>query len=356
MGKRNKLGMVQMTGKWTTVAIMAALLIPCVLEAKTVERVAAVAGDEVITLNDIRREGVLRYLVKGKDLHDIDYSPDREEELEALTKELVQVRLIAREAKKNNIHVGDREVNAQLQQMYMQSGQGEETYRTMMASEGIDWDDYRAYLRGEIEGQYVVRSALAGQVSPSEVDVIACAQEKLPDAENSVIVSLSQIQIPEIDVDSKAGLGEDMAKIINPVWWNSLDKAQAQVAEGVHELASSSPDRFVEYVKKYSSGRSAERDGVLGQFSTGDLTKDFASVFTLNAGEIAPLISTKVGYHIVKVDEVTHGESEQWKATVNQCRELIIMQESQRLINSWLEDLFVKNYVSILVNAHIDKE
>ena len=345
-----------MTGKWTALAIMMALSIPCVLQAKTVERVAAVAGDEIITINDVRREGVLRYLVKGKDLHDIDYSPDREAELEALVKELVQTRLIAREAKKNGIHIGDREVNAQLQQMYMQSGQGEEVYKAMMASEGIDWEDYRGYLRGELEAQYVIRSALSGQVTPSEVDVIAGAQERAPDAENSVRVSLSQILIPEIDVDSKAGLAEDMAKVINPVWWNSLDSAQSVVAEGVRELASASPDRFVDYVKKYSTGRSVERDGVLGQFSTGDLSKDFAPVFTMKAGEIAPLISTNAGYHIVKVDEVTHGESEQWKATVNQCRELIMMQESQRLINSWLEDLLVKNYVSILINAHIDKE
>ena len=345
-----------MIQNWTKAALILVLLIPCVTDAKTVERVAAVAGDEIITLEDMRREGKLRYLVKGKDINDIDDSLNREAELEALVKELVQTRLIARQAKKNNIHVGDREVNVQLKQMYIQSGQSEEKYKAMMASEDIEWEDYRAYLRSEIEAQYVIRSELAGQVSPSEVDVIACAQEKVPDAENSVTVSLSQILIPEIDVDSTVGLSEDMAKVLNPVWWNSLDKAEEVLANGVQELAVASPDKFTDYVKAYSTGRSVERNGVLGQFSPGDLSKDFAAVFTLKAGEIAPLISTNAGYHIIKVDDVTQGESEAWKAAMNQCREMISMQESQRLVNSWLNDLLEKNYVSILVNHQLKKE
>ena len=345
-----------MIRNWIKSALILALVIPCMSQAKTVERVAAVAGDEIITLNDVRREGKLRYLVKGKDLRDIDDSANREAELESIVKELVQVRLIARQAKKNNIHIGDREVNAQLQQMYLQSGQSEEAYKAMMASEDIEWEDYRAYLRSEIEAQFVIRSELAGQVSPSEVDVIACAQERVPEAENSVTVSLRQILIPEIDADSKAGLSANSAKILNPVWWNSLDRAEEVFAKGVQEIAAAAPDRFVDYVKMYSTGRSAEREGVLGQFSPGDLSKDFASVFTMKAGEVAPLISTNAGYHIMKVDEVTHGESESWKAAVNQCREMITMQESQRLINSWLNDLLEKNFVSILINHQIIKE
>ena len=345
-----------MIQNWIKSALLLALLIPCETQAKTIERVAAVAGDEIITLDDVRKEGRLRYLVKGKDLRDIDLSLNREDELEAIVKELVQTRLIARQAKKNNIHVGDREVNAQLEQMYAQSGQNESAYKAMMASEDIEWEDYRSYLRSEIEAQYVIRSELAGQVTPSEVDVIACAQEKSPDAENSVTVSLSQILIPEIDVDSKAGLSADMAQTLNPIWWNSLDKAEEIFANGVQELAVAHPDKFVDYVKMYSTGRSAERNGVLGQFSPGDLSKDFAPVFTMAAGEIAPLISTNAGFHVIKIDEVTHGESEAWKATVNQCREMLTMKESQRLVNSWLSDLLEKNYVSILVNHHLDKE
>ena len=330
--------------------------IPAVTHAETIERIAAVAGDEIITLNDVRKEGVLRYAIKGKDLRDIDDSYKHDEELEKLVRELVQVRLIARQAKKNNISIGDREVDTQLKAMYQNAGHGEDAFKAMLANEGIDWNDYRAYLKSEIETQYVMRSELAGQVSPAEADVVACAQELAPESENSVSVTLRQIMIPEIDADSSAGLSSDSARHLNETWWNSIDKAQKIYAQGIRQIASDHPDQFLELVKTYSSGRSLEREGLLGTFSPGDLSKDFAPVFTLKAGEIAPLIETSAGYHIIKVDEIVQGESETWKKTLDQCREQIMMKETQRLIDSWLSDLMEKNYVSIMVNHDISQQ
>lgn len=336
-----------------TLFIFALLTTGSTVSAETIERIAAVAGNEIITLNDVRVDGRLKYAVKGRDLSMIDESPNSAQELEKLVKELVQARLISRQAKKNNISIGDREVDMQLQQMYQQSGQGEEAFKAMIAAEGMDWASYRAYIRGEIEAQYVIRSELAGQVSPPEADVIACAQEKAPDAEKSITVTLRQIIIPELDGDSSAGMSAPAAKTLNAVWWNSLDGAMKQYASGIQEIAAKDPEHFVDLVKLYSTGRSAEREGLLGSFSPGDLSKDFAPVFTLKAGEVSPLITTGAGYHILKADEVTYGESETWKKAVESCREQIGMRESQRLIESWLNDLMEKNYVSIMVNQDI---
>ena len=334
------------------------LLIPATSQAETVERIAAIAGDDIITLNDVRREGALRYTVKGKELKDIDDSANHDEDMEKLVKELVQIRLISKQARKNNISIGDREVDAQIKQMYHSAGMGEDAFRAAMEEEGIKWEDYRAYLRNEIEAQYVMRSEIAGQVMPSEADVIACAQEILPEDDKSITVTLRQIMIPEISADSAAGLNSDSAKKLNEVWWNSLDNAQKIYAQGIQQIATNHPDKFIDYVKRYSSGRSAEREGLLGSFALGDLSKEFAPVFTLNAGDIAPLIETSSGYHIIKVDEVevTEGESEKWKKTQELCREQIAMKEMQYLIDSWLSDLMEKNYVSITVNNNIRKQ
>ena len=99
----------------TAFFILALLTTGSSVSAETIERIAAVAGNEIITLNDVRVEGRLKYAVKGRDLSMIDESSDSSEELEKLVKELVQARLISRQAKKNNINIGDREVDMQLQ-------------------------------------------------------------------------------------------------------------------------------------------------------------------------------------------------------------------------------------------------
>ena len=336
-----------------SIILAVSAILPMTAQAETIERIAAVAGDEIITINDVRRDGVLRLAVKGQDIRDIDGSDNSAEQLEKLVRELVEQKLIARQAKKNNIHIGDREVDLQLQQMYQSSGHGEAEFKAMIEMEGMDWAAYRAYLRGEIEKQYVIRSELAGSVSPSETDVMACAQEKVPDGDKSVIVTLRQIIIPELEGDSSAGLANESTKSLNSAWWNGLDSAMNVYASGIRNIAAAAPDRFVDYVKQYSTGRSVERDGLLGSFKPSDLNKSFAPVFTLQKNEVSPLITTGAGYHIIRVDDIVLGESDTWKKTVEECREQITIRESQRLIDSWMHDLLEKNYVSIHINDDI---
>ena len=136
---------------------------------------------------------------------------------------------------------------------------------------------------------------------------------------------------------------------------SNMNVALKRYAQGVQEIAARNPDKFVDFVKQFSTGRSAEREGVLGSFSPGDLSKDFSSVFALQKGDVSALIETAAGYHIIRVDDVVHGESSAWKATMDQCREQIAMKESQRLVVSWLNDLMEKNFVSILVNEDLSK-
>lgn len=341
----------------TNIVVAAALLLPFASSASaiTIERIAAIAGDEVITLQDLRTEGLLRLAVKGKDLQDIDSSDTREADLDALTKELVQARLIHRQAKKIGVNVGDREVNMQLQEIFQRSGQNETTYKEMMQAEGIKWEDYRRYLRNEIEAQFVMRSELGAQITPSEADVIACAQETAPDTEKGVSVTVRQIIIPDIKADSSLGLVSSASVALNAVWWDSIDMSLKLVAQGVQRQAAENPNDFVALVQKFSTGRTVSRDGLLGDFSPGDLSRDFNSVFTMAAGDISEVIVTGAGYHILKVDAVNEGESEAWKKMLAQCREQIVMRETQRLIDSWLSDLLEKNFVSIMVNENIKK-
>jgi len=328
-------------------------LCPSLSSAITIERIAAIAGDDVITVQDLREEGGIRYAIEGKDLAYIDRAADREKRLEALTQDLVQVRLIARQAKKDNIVITDTMVETQIQMMIQRMGQTEATFKEMLKLEGIEYSAYRNYIKSQIEAQYVVRAELAGQVEPNEADVIACAQEVAPGAERGVSVTMRQILIPEVSADSTAGQVAPIASQLNGVWWNTLDEALERYAEGVYEETKKQPDRFVEFVHKYSTGRSVERDGVLGTFSPGDLSNEFNVAFTVQKGEIAPLITTARGYHIVLVDDVLEGESETWNVAKKQCREQLIRTEGQRLTESWLTDLMNKNYVSIRVNQDI---
>ncbi|MEA1925972.1 MAG: peptidylprolyl isomerase [Patescibacteria group bacterium] len=73
---------------------------------------------------------------------------------------------------------------------------------------------------------------------------------------------------------------------------------------------------FVDVVKTYSEGESAQSDGELGWFRYHQLIPEVADVvFAMNTGEISDVIVSPIGFHIVQVQEtrerkiITDGES-----------------------------------------------
>ena len=109
------------------------------------------------------------------------------------------------------------------------------------------------------------------------------------------------------------------------------------------------------YIKKIKLPSGESRD-IMGSTYIDTADNWSSSSLTLKKGEIAPLITSGAGYHVMMAEEVTEGESETWKRAKDQCRDQIAMRESQRLIESWLSDLMGKNYVSILVNRDVSGE
>lgn len=77
-----------------------------------------------------------------------------------------------------------------------------------------------------------------------------------------------------------------------------------RVATEVHGRAVSGAD-FASLAREHSDGPSANRGGALGVYLTGTMVPEFeAATATVAVGEIAPLIETPYGFHVIRRDAV----------------------------------------------------
>ncbi|MFA5625310.1 MAG: peptidylprolyl isomerase [Bradymonadales bacterium] len=327
-------------------------------QGEIIERIVAVVGDDIISLQDMRDEGAMIMAMQNDDLKLVDHMDGeyRDAKLTQIAKELVQRRLIEKEARKLSSPVTEREVQQQVEAIYGQNGGNEAEFKEYLSSLGLKFETFRTIIRGELQSQFVMRAQLAGQITVSDADVNVCARELAPGSERGISMELRQILIREDAGDSALGLSGDVATFANAPWWNSIDKVHALVAQGVRDELVKDPAWFLEAVQKFSSGQSAEQEGRLGTFTQSELSKEFSAVFSLEKGGISEVLRTGVGHHIVYVDEVKEGETEAWKKAQVYCRNKIMIQEGERLTKSWLDNMMEKNYVSIKILDDISQK
>lgn len=109
-----------------------------------------------------------------------------------------------------------------------------------------------------------------------------------------------------------------------------------ELANEIYKEISSGALSFEDAAKKYSSCPSKERGGNLGDFSRGQMVKEFdEAVFAMAEGEItsAP-VKTQFGYHLIKL------------ISKNEAKELPFQEVSESIYNALLNEKRKKAYES----------
>lgn len=251
-----------------------------------VDRIVAVVNQGVITENELA--GQIRLIEQRSSASGAVLPPQaelRRQVLEQMILQLAQLQFAADYGMKPSDAEIDRAVSDVAQGNGLSSGQ----LRQRLEADGVSFDGFRHQLEAEIVALRLRERETANSVSISEAEV---------DAE---LARSGRVSAPEFEVQQillKVPEGADQATI----------ERQRRLADSLAARARQGED-FAQLAARHSESADAASGGSLGWRPANRLPGLFAdSVAGLQAGEIAPVLRSPAGFHILRLADRREGK------------------------------------------------
>jgi peptidyl-prolyl cis-trans isomerase SurA len=226
--------------------------------------------------------------------------------------------------------VTERDIELAIQDVKERNHLTQAALEALLKREGLSMEDYRKKISEEI----LIRKATNMEVR-SRIEVTTGEVEAYYQARLSDFMPLEQLRASHILVAAPRD-GEEARDL----------EARAR-AETLLKRARSGED-FSELARRYSEDGSGARGGDLGLIRRGEILPDVERVlFSLQPGEVGPLVRTPAGYHIVKLNEKVPRKARPLKEVEEEIRDRIYAEKAEARYQRWLEELKKKAYIEV---------
>lgn len=295
--------------------------------------IAAKAGDSVITIHEFSTMyewETHMALMMGR------LAPTKKAVMDSLIDDL----LIRNEAENRGIVVGQKELDAIIDDIKKQNNMSDEEFERALEEEKITVEDLIEKYRSEILTARLISqmvSITGERISDKEI------RDFYDDPQNRRLfrvppmVKLSQIFI---------AVGKDTS------YQNS--KELKELTMKVHQMAQEGQD-FQDLVRQYSTAPGKEKNrGYLGSFTAEQLrtlmkSEDVELIFSLEAGEIVPPVRLEDGYYIFKVEEKIEEKQLSFEEAYENIKSYLLKQKGDKLFNAWLVEKKEKTKIHYMI-------
>ncbi len=200
--------------------------------------------------------------------------------------QLVRTKLLAQEARRQNITLPEGSVDELMQQIEQQVG-GRESLETSLGQMGLTY----AAMRSNVEESELAMALMEEKIRPG---VTVTEEEAATFYKENPQYFTTPEQVHARHILFKTGEGVD-------------DAAALAKAEQAHARAVAGED-FAALARELSEGPSGPEGGDLGFFSANQMVQPFSeAAFALEPGQISDVVQTQFGYHVIKVEEKRSG-------------------------------------------------
>jgi peptidyl-prolyl cis-trans isomerase SurA len=292
--------------------------------------IVALVNDDIITAYDVTREA--RPLILDTEKKGVVTDAARNQIRRATLDRLIEKKLTEQKIKELNIRVSDEEIRQAIDDVRRQNNiPTQDALIAALAVQGLSFDQYRSQLQEQIEKLKLVSMEVRAKVQVGETemrDYYAANLAKYTDEESyrarHIFFKTGEKATPE-----------------------DIQRAKT-TAVAVLVDAKGGKD-FAELAKKFSEDAAARKDGGdLGSFKKGDMQPELEkTILSLKPGEVSDLVSTPIGFHIIKLELRLAGTTKPFESVKAEIEEIIYRKKSEERFNQWAKDLRGKATVEI---------
>jgi peptidyl-prolyl cis-trans isomerase C len=297
------------------------LVSPSFAEDKTVsgaDEIAASVNGKVIKRAELERE-ILNLTHRYSTQMQNSTIPD-DIESEALDN-LITKELLYEASRKAQIKVEDSEVDKNLQQE-ISKFPNKEAFDSVLKRENITEDELKSAIRYGIAIQTYVEDMYVSKTSVLDEELKTYYDSNPALFKHPEMVKASHILIK---LDPQA---DEAQKI----------EARKKIDDIAKKLTAG--EDFAELAKNYSECPSSANGGDLGSFRRGQMVQAFEdAAFSMNPGEISPVVETHFGFHIIKVSEKQPEGTFPFEEVKPQIQQVLTREKVQKLLEKDIENL-----------------
>ncbi|RRU16344.1 peptidylprolyl isomerase [Stenotrophomonas sp. 278] len=251
-------------------------------QTQSLDRIAAIVDEDVVLQSELDRAvNNIKAQYAGRE----NQLPPEDVLRRQVLERLVLVKLQVARAESSGIKIGDQELNQAINAIAQQNGTSLDALRQRLASDGVDFNDFRASVRDEITVQRLRQSFAQSRISVSEGEVDAALKQEATTGTQYHLAHIL-IALPEAATADQIATGQ-------------------KKADGVKALLDKGELDFNAAAVRYSDSPNALEGGDLGWRTLDEIPNAFAQMMTsMKSGDVVGPLRGPSGFQLLKLVEV----------------------------------------------------
>lgn len=298
-------------------------------EPQSLDRIAAVVNDEVITESELNHATALVKLQMFQQKASI---PKPSELKQQVITQLINKKLQLQLAKQAGISTSDTELNKAVEKIAQQNHMTVSELYSRLEQEGMKPADYRNEMRDQMTMHRIQQQEIINRIRINPQELQSFMNSNLWRDKHDQEYHLEDLLVSLPDNPSATQI-------------EAAKKMAQQLINGYHQSGS-----LAAYLKTIPNQNSEISTGDLGWRKMGEIPAIFAEhLSSMHVKEIAGPIHAPNGFHIIRLTETRATDNANQTLTTKQAENLLLQRKFEQNIKGWLSRL--KSTAYIVVNA-----